>query len=134
MNMTCLISFSRYLSNIMILQTCIHILFFRHLVILHQALRTWQVLVLCSAPVSSLQPVLVVKVGIIDCYSSLLTNKFIIDPESQPDMKETNLDGCLLIIPWSCLIVLLGICKHPGCGDQVLLDNMDISRNGIGAL
>ena len=29
-----------------------------------------------------------------------------------------------------CLIVLLGICKTPGCGDQVLGDNMEIIRNG----
>ena len=53
-------------------------------------------------------------------------------PESQPESSEggVNLDGSHLIISWSCLITLLGICKHQGCGDQVLADNMDISRNG----
>ena len=50
------------------------------------------------------------------------------DPE--PASGEVHMDGAHLIVSWSCLITLLSICKHPGCGDQVLPDNMDITRNG----
>jgi len=41
-----------------------------------------------------------------------------------------NLNGSLLIVSWSCLLTLLSICKHQGCGDSVLPSNMDISRKG----
>ena len=40
------------------------------------------------------------------------------------------MDGAHLIVSWSCLVKLLSICQHPGCGDQVLTDSMDITRNG----
>ena len=52
------------------------------------------------------------------------------ETEPEPVSGEVDMDGAHLIVSWSCLITLLSICKHPGCGDQVLPDNMDITRNG----
>ena len=52
------------------------------------------------------------------------------EPESQPENEGVNLNGSLLLVPWSCLLLLLSVCKHEGCGAQVLPSNMDISRRG----
>ena len=50
---------------------------------------------------------------------------------SQPDdVGGVSLDGCYLLVSWSCLIPLLSRCQREGCVDQVLPCNMDVSRNG----
>ena len=51
-------------------------------------------------------------------------------PESQPETEGFNLEGSILIIPWSCLILLLSICKEVDCGARVLPSNIAISKNG----
>ena len=108
---------------------------FRSLKILHLAPNISQVQTQHSIPVNNPQPVLTLKVSQLSPQNLIVTSYFQDDPESQPTEEGgTNLEGSLLIIPWSCLIVLLGICKTPGCGDQVLGDNMDIRRNGKRAL
>lgn len=104
---------------------------FRSLKLLQLAPNISLVLTQHFIPVSNPQPVLTLKVSQSYPQNCIVTIYFQDEQGSQPTEEGgTNLEGAILIIPWSCLIVLLGICKTPGCGDQVLRDNMDISRNG----
>ena len=103
---------------------------FSHQTIHHPAHRLCKVLDLFSSPANSLQPVLILKVCSAKNTSMNIQSLFEGEPESQVKSRRANLDNSLLIVPWTCLIALLSICKHAGCGDKVLPDNMDISRNG----
>ena len=57
--------------------------------------------------------------------------------ESEPenDVHETEgtkIDGSLLIVPWSCILLLLSKCQAHGCGEQVLPSNIKVSTKGTG--
>ena len=51
--------------------------------------------------------------------------------DSQPDEEGgVSLEGCHLLVSWSCLFSLLSKCQRVGCADHVLPCNMDVSRMG----
>ena len=52
--------------------------------------------------------------------------------DSQPEGDGVNLDGCHLILSWSCLLLLLTTCQQDGCADNILASNLEVSRNGNG--
>ena len=57
-------------------------------------------------------------------------NIFTDESDSQPESEGVNLAGALLIVPWCCIMMLLSKCQRPGCADQVLPSNMNMSRKG----
>ena len=52
--------------------------------------------------------------------------------DSQPEGEGVNLDGCHLIVSWSCLLLLLTKCQRDDCADNILTSNLEVSRNGTG--
>ena len=51
--------------------------------------------------------------------------------DSQPDDEGVvSLEGCHLLVSWSCLVALLSKCQRADCADQVLPCNMDVLRKG----
>jgi len=53
------------------------------------------------------------------------------EPASQPNENDgCILEGKMLIVSWSSVLLMLSICRREGCGSQVLPDNMDVTKRG----
>ena len=52
------------------------------------------------------------------------------DPDEEAETEGCKMAGCLLIVPWACILLLLSKCHTPGCGEQVLPSNVHVSRKG----
>ena len=68
--------------------------------------------------------------GIIFAHFSLLSKLFSGTPDSKPEDVRVDLSRCHLIVSWSSLLPLLSKCQDQDCAEQVLPDNMKISKNG----
>ena len=56
---------------------------------------------------------------------------YVDDPNSQETCQKSHLSkDVLVLVPIGSLTKLLEICRHPGCGDYVLPDNIELSNNG----
>ena len=95
-------------------------------------LLVWQALVLYTYLAKFLQQALKTLVCFFSSSIHVNASNMIVTevPDSQPESEGVNLNGCLLIVPWSFILILLSKCQRQGCADQVLPSNMELSRNG----
>ena len=50
--------------------------------------------------------------------------------DSETETDGANIDGSFLIVPWTCILLLLSKCQRHGCAEPVLPSNVKVSRKG----